>query len=91
MTFKNFAEEAKKNAPIRRIGMPGSAPTPVRTGDAANKGSVIKGIIEEKEDLQGAIPTTWKECKHMKPVGEKTVCTEYFTNCGKESCRRARK
>lgn len=96
MPLSHFIVEAKKHTPV-------FAPKPAQTvtmepnavegvdlepRSELKKKMVIMSEAEKVVSEQESEVPQWKTCQYLKPVGQKTMCSQYLSLCVQEKCQK---
>lgn len=103
MPLSHFVFEAKKHTPVVATRQPRAVTMPVQAMaaepkiiDAENfesrsdlkKKMVIMSEAEKATAEQEPEVPQWKTCQYLKPLGQKTMCSQYLSLCAQEKCQK---
>ncbi|MFA4855860.1 MAG: hypothetical protein WC634_04735 [archaeon] len=96
MPLSHFVVEAKKHTPVF-VPKPAQTvtmePMAVEEADLEPRSELKKkmAIMSEAEKAvteQETVAPEWKTCQYLKPVGQKTMCSQYLSLCAQEKCQK---
>lgn len=96
MPLSHFIVEAKKHMPVF-VPKPAQTvtmePNAVEGADLEPRSELKKKMVIMSEaekavsEQESEVPQ-WKTCQYLKPVGQKTMCSQYLSLCVQEKCQK---
>ena len=103
MPLSHFVFEAKKHTPVVAPRQPQAVTMPAQAAaveqkiiDAEDfesrsdlkKKMVLMSEAEKEIAEQEPVVPQWKTCQYLKPLGQRTMCSQYLSLCVQDKCQK---